>query len=53
MSKDDLKAKAISALRRHQKLPDVVRGFFHDPHLSYTLELPQEISRESTNLYSC
>lgn len=39
MSKDDLRAKAVSALRRLQKLPDVVRGFFHDPHLSYILEL--------------
>jgi transposase len=38
MGKDDLKAKAISALRRLQKLPDFVRGFFRDPHLSYILE---------------
>ena len=38
MSKDDLKAKAISALRRLQKLPDIVRGFFRDPHLAYTLD---------------
>ena len=38
MGKDDLKAKAIGALRRLQKLPDVVRGFFRDPHLSYILE---------------
>jgi hypothetical protein len=37
MSKDDLKAKAISALRRLQKLPDIVRGFFRDPTLSYIL----------------
>jgi transposase len=37
MGKDDLKAKAIGALRRLQKLPDVVRRFFHDPHLSYIL----------------
>jgi len=37
MSKDDLKVKAISALRRLQKLPDIVRGFFHDPKLSYIL----------------
>jgi transposase len=34
-SKDDLKAKAISALRRLQKLPRLVRGFFADPHLRY------------------
>jgi transposase len=38
MGKEDLKAKAIGALRRLQKLPDVVRGFFRDPHLSYILE---------------
>ncbi len=38
MGKDDLKAKAIGALRRLQKLPDVVRGFFRDPHLSYILD---------------
>ena len=37
MSKDDLKAKAVSALRRLQKLPDIVRGFFRDPTLSYIL----------------
>ncbi len=34
-SKDDLKAKAIGALRRLQKLPGLVRGFFADPHLRY------------------
>jgi transposase len=38
MGKDDLKAKAISALRRLQKLPGIVRGFFRDPHLAYILE---------------
>jgi DDE superfamily endonuclease len=38
MSKDDLKAKAISALRRLQKLPYIVRGFFRDPHLAYILD---------------
>jgi transposase len=38
MGKDDLKAKAIGALRRLQKLPDTVRGFFRDPHLSYILD---------------
>jgi len=38
MSKDDLKAKALGALRRLQKLPHVVRGFFHDPHLAYILD---------------
>jgi transposase len=34
-SKDDLKAKATGALRRLQKLPGLVRGFFADPHLRY------------------
>jgi hypothetical protein len=38
MEKDDLKAKAISVLWRFQKLPDVVRGFFRDRHLSYILD---------------
>lgn len=35
ISKDDLKAKAVSALRRLQKLPHIVRGFFADPNLRY------------------
>jgi transposase len=35
ISKDDLKAKAIGALRRLQKLPALVRGFFADPRLRY------------------
>lgn len=34
-SQDDLRTKAISALRRLQKLPHLVRGFFRDPHLAY------------------
>lgn len=34
-SQDDLKAKAVSALRRLQKLPRLVRAFFRDPHLRY------------------
>ena len=34
-SKDDLKATVISALRRLQKLPALVRGFFADPCLHY------------------
>jgi transposase len=34
-SKDDLKTKAIGALRRLQKLPALVRAFFADPHLRY------------------
>lgn len=38
MSKDDLKTKAIGALRRLQKLPDIVRGFFRDPKLAYILD---------------
>jgi transposase len=38
INKDDLKAKAIGALRRLQKLPAVVRSFFADPHLSYITE---------------
>jgi transposase len=37
MGKDDLKAKAISALRRLQKIPDLVRGFFRDPRLAYII----------------
>jgi transposase len=34
-SQDDLKSKVISALRRLQKIPALVRGFFRDPHLHY------------------
>lgn len=34
-SKDDLKTKATSALRRLQKLPHLVEGFFRDPNLAY------------------
>lgn len=34
-SKDDLKAKATSALRRLQRLPHLVQGFFRDPNLAY------------------
>lgn len=34
-SQDDLRSKAISALRRLQKLPEVIRGFFGDPNLAY------------------
>jgi hypothetical protein len=37
-SRDDLKAKAISALRRLQKLPQLVLGFFLDPNLAYIRE---------------
>jgi transposase len=32
---EDLKAKALSALHRLQKLPSLIRGFFADPNLSY------------------
>jgi transposase len=34
-SKQDLKAKAIGALRRLQKRPALVRAFFADPYLRY------------------
>jgi transposase len=32
---EDLKAKALAALQRLQKLPEVVRSFFRDPNLRY------------------
>jgi transposase len=32
---EDLKAKALAALHRLQKLPEVVRSFFGDPNLRY------------------
>ena len=32
---EDLKAKALAALHRLQKLPDLVRSFFRDPNLRY------------------
>src|SRR5574337_117204 len=34
-SKDDLKTKAGNALRRLQRLPHLVEGFFRDPNLAY------------------
>ena len=34
-SKEDLKSKAIGALRRLQKRPGLVRAFFADPRLRY------------------
>jgi transposase len=34
-SKDDLKSKAVGALRRLQKRPGLVRAFFADPRLRY------------------
>lgn len=36
--KDDLKKKISAALRRLQKLPKIVRGFFHHPHCRYALQ---------------
>jgi transposase len=33
----DLKAKALSALHRLQKLPHIIRGFFSDPDLRYII----------------
>jgi transposase len=35
ISKQDLKSKAVGALRRLQKRPGLVRAFFADPHLRY------------------
>ena len=35
MAKAELKSLALGALRRLQKLPRIVRGFFADPHLAY------------------
>ena len=35
MNKAELKSLAMGALRRLQKLPHIVRGFFADPHLAY------------------
>ena len=32
---EDLKAKALAALHRLQKLPQLVRSFFRDPNLRY------------------
>src|SRR5919197_3084329 len=34
-SPDDLKAKALAALHRLQKLPHIVQGFFRDPSLRF------------------
>jgi transposase len=34
-SQEDLKGKALAALRRLQKLPHIVCGFFRDPNLRY------------------
>ena len=32
---EDLKAKALAALHRLQKLPQLIQGFFRDPSLRY------------------
>ena len=32
---EDLKAKALAALHRLQKLPHLVQSFFRDPNLRY------------------
>ena len=37
--RDDLKSKAIGALRRLQKIPGLVRSFFLDPDLAYIIGL--------------
>jgi transposase len=34
-SPDDLKAKALAALHRLQRLPHLIQGFFRDPNLRY------------------
>jgi transposase len=34
-SHDDLKSKAVGALRRLAEMPEIVRGFFRDPDLRY------------------
>jgi transposase len=34
-SPEDLKAKALAALHRLQRLPHLIRGFFRDPNLRY------------------
>jgi hypothetical protein len=34
-SQDDLRTKALSALRRLKKMPHLVRRFFRDPQLAY------------------
>jgi hypothetical protein len=32
---EDLKAKALAALHRLQRLPQLIQGFFRDPNLRY------------------
>jgi hypothetical protein len=53
MSKDDLKTKAIGALRRLQKLPEIVRGFFRDPKLLTFWTDARKCEPPSTNLHLC
>jgi transposase len=36
---DQFKALAVTALRRLQRMPSIVRGFFADPNLSYIINL--------------
>jgi transposase len=50
MNAGDLKAKAIGALRRLQKLPGIVRGFLRDPKLANILELRKLAAREVCKL---
>ena len=51
-SQDDLMSKALGALRRLQKMPDLIRSFFRDPDLAYIAGLPAETLELSTNLIS-
>jgi hypothetical protein len=51
-SKDDLKAKAIGALRRLQKFPALVRGFFADPHLRYITAKQETVDLLTISLVS-
>ena len=36
---DQFKALAVKALRRLQRMPHIVRGFFADPNLAYITNL--------------
>ena len=52
MSADDLKAKAIGALRRLQKLPGIVRGFLRNPSPGLHPRItPGKRYAKSTNSY--
>jgi hypothetical protein len=37
---EDLKAKALAALHRLQRLPHLIQGFFRDPNLRYITAWP-------------